>query len=150
MLSALIANHRIELIQYGLDGSGGTVLNVPSTDLTAVDHAIEFDFGVNGIGTLLGANSSSTIGDGYYEIALDLDGNGTFETALYFDRLFGDVNGDRTVDINDINTISAAMGQSGVGLLADVNGDGTVNANDRTLATRSKGRSLSSNLHLDA
>ncbi len=79
-----------------------------------------------------------------------------------FYRLLGDVNGDGTVDQNDLNEIAAARGeslsqiatatgQSATGLTPlsmDVNGDGSVNTTDLALATSSKGRSLGKNLTL--
>ena len=118
--------------------------------LSIVDHAIEFDFGARRHRhDLQSANASSTTGDGYYEIALDLAGDGTFSTDLYFYRLLGDVNGDGTVSDADITLITNALGSTGTGLNADVNGDTVVNATDRTLALRSKGRSIKSSLHLD-
>ena len=137
-------NDRIKLIRYGLDGSGGTQVSLAEL-LHAVDHVIEMDFGVSG----LGGNANSTAGDGYYAIDLDLDGNGSFETVQHFYRLLGDVNGDHVVDNTDIGIITLAFGQSGSGLEADANGDGVVNALDRTLAIRSRGRRLSDGLSLD-
>ena len=137
-------NDRIKLIRHGLDGSGGTQVSLANL-LQAVDHVIEFDFGANG----LGGNRNSTAGDGYYELDLDLEGDGSFETVRHFYRLLGDANGDHVVDSNDLSMITAAFGQSGTGLEADVNGDGVVNALDRTLAARSLGRRLASGLPLD-
>ena len=73
----------------------------------------------------------------------------------HFYRLLGDVNGDGTVDQNDLNEIAAARGQSvsqiatainqpASGLTAlsmDVNGDGSVNTTD--LAWRRSPRAIS-------
>ena len=147
-LGDLITGGRVRLVRHGLDGTGSQSVPLAGV-LRAIDHAIEFDFGVNGVGGASGGNGNSTIGDGYYEIGLDLDGNGTFETAEYFYRLLGDVNGDRTVNDTDLNLIVAAYGQTGAGLGADVNGDSQVAAYDRTVAARSKGRSLLGSLRLD-
>ena len=138
------SNDRIKLIRHGLDGSGGTQVSLANL-LQAVDHVIEFNFGASGIG----GNPNSTAGDGYYELDLDLEGDGSFETVRHFYRLLGDANGDHVVDSNDLSMITAAFGQSGTGLEADVNGDGVVNALDRTLAARSLGRRLASGLPLD-
>ena len=80
----------------------------------------------------------------------------------HFYRLLGDVNGDGTVDQNDLNEIAAARGQSltqiatainqpASGLTAlsmDVNGDGSVNTTDLALATKSKGNKLGTGLPL--
>ena len=111
---------------------------------TVVDHAIELDFGANGIGEVSGSNNT-TAADGYYELDITLpDG----QTAIHhFYRLLGDVNGDGLVDSNDLNEIAAAIGQSSpVGMTplnADMNGDGTVTSVDTLLASRSKGRASS-------
>ena len=64
------------------------------------------------------------VGDGYYAIELDLDGDGTFDTDRRFYRILGDVNADRIVDNLDLAAISAEMGRSGPRLEGDVNGDG--------------------------
>ncbi len=72
------------------------------------------------------------------------------------------MNGDGTVDQNDLNEIAVARGQSvsqiatAIGqpasgltpLSMDVNGDGTVNTTDLSLATKSKGNSLKNGLPL--
>ena len=113
---------------------------------TVIDHAIEIDFGAGGIG----GNPSTTAADGYYEVDIHLpDG----QTAVHhFYRLLGDVNGDGTVDENDLNAIAADIGQSSplgwTPLSADVTGGGMVTAFDFTLATRAKGHKLGSGLSL--
>src|SRR5262249_11240937 len=110
-----------------------------------IDQVIEFDFGPGGItGDPLG-----TAGDGYYEVQLDLDGNGSFETTRRFYRLLGDVNGGQKVDAAANNLIMAPLGSSGTHLDADVTGDGVVSALDRTIARRSRGRHLTGGLSLD-
>jgi hypothetical protein len=114
--------------------------------VAVIDHAIELDFGAGGIG----GNPNTTAADGYYEIDIKLPGGST--AVHHFDRLLGDVNGDGIVDSNDLNAIAADINdssQSGtMALNADVTGGGTVTAFDLTLATRSKGRRLSSGLSL--
>jgi hypothetical protein len=141
------SNDRIKLTKYDLNGNNPT--NVPLANvLSAIDHAIEFDFGVNGIG----GNRNSTAGDGYYKIDVDLNGDGTFDVDRRCYRLLGDVNGDRGVDNSDINAIAGAIssGQtSGPVLELDANGDVIINVVDMILATRSKGRKLASGLRID-
>jgi hypothetical protein len=147
-LQELIDDHRIRLVQHQLDGLSRTTdptIDLSTAKLTAIDHAIDVDFGAGGIG----GNPDSTAGDGYYEIDLDLDGTGAFATREFFYRLLGDVNGDGSVDANDLGLITASLGRVGVELLADVDGDGTVSALDRLLASRSRGRHLTSGLTLD-
>ncbi|HUT94316.1 MAG TPA: Ig-like domain-containing protein [Thermoguttaceae bacterium] len=143
-LADLITGDRVSLARYGLDGSGGTAVDVTGV-LSAIDNRIEFDFGEQGIG----GNRNSNVGDGYYEVSLDLDGNGSFETTRHFYRLLGDTNGDRVVDAVDIYSILHAYGSIGAGLEDDANGDGVVNALDRVLAMRAFGRALGAGLAID-
>jgi hypothetical protein len=110
--------------------------------LTALDHTIEINFGAAGIG----GSATSTTWDGYYE--LDININGSI-SKLYFYRLLGDVDGDQVVTDTDINLIAAAVGMANPNVNLDVNGDSLVNTTDKTLATSSKGRKLTSGLHLD-
>ena len=42
----------------------------------------------------IGGDAGSNAGDGYYDLALDLDGSGAFATERHFFRLLGDGNGD--------------------------------------------------------
>ena len=135
---------RVRLIGRGLDGSANVAIPI-ATKLKAIDKVLEFDFGPNGIT----GDSTSIVGDGYYEVQMDLDNNGTFETTKRFYRLLGDVNADQTVDDTDVIIITAALGNSGTNLDADVTGDGVVSAFDRTLARRARGRSLTGGLTLD-
>ena len=110
-----------------------------------IDHAIELDFGANGIG----GSPNTTAADGYYELDIKLP-NGT--TAVHhFYRLLGDVTGDGVVDNNDLNDDRRRdqprkPSRAWTPLNADVTGAGTVTALDLTLATRSKGRKLASGL----
>ncbi|HUT88817.1 MAG TPA: choice-of-anchor Q domain-containing protein [Thermoguttaceae bacterium] len=143
-LADLITEGRVTLTRHGLDGSGGTAVTLGGV-LSAVDNRIQFDFGPQGIG----GNRNSNVGDGYYQVALDLDDNGTFESTRHFYRLLGDVNGDRTVNSVDVYAILYAYGQSGSNLEEDANGDGCVNALDRVLAMRAVGRSLGAGLLID-
>ncbi len=129
-------NDRVQLRRFDLNGDGTGELISLAGKLHAVDRIFEFDFGPEGIG----GNRNTILGDGYYELLLDLNGDGDFETELNFHRLLGDVNGDRIVDDLDFAQILGALGQSGDNLDEDVNGDGVVNAQDRSLAVRSRGR----------
>ena len=86
--------------------------------------------------------------EGYYEMAFDLDGNGSLETIRHFHRLQGDVNGNGIIDDVDFAAIAAAFGKQGNDLNEDVNGDGVVNAADRTLAQRNRNRRVAAGLPL--
>ncbi len=127
--------------------------------LSVIDNAIEIDFGTGGIG----GNPNATAADGYYTLSFSPTGSQPGVAATHhFYRLLGDVNGDGTVDQNDLNEIAAARGQSvnqiatainqpASGLTAlsmDVNGDGSVNTTDLALATKSKGNKLGTGLSL--
>ena len=140
----LITYNRIQLTQYALDGSGGTPVSLAGV-MSASGNQITLDFGTLG----LGGNPNSTVGDGYYDLALDMDADGVFETHRHFYRLLGDVDGDRVVTVTDANLILAAYGHSGPNVNEDVNGDGVVNAADRTLTIRSLGRQLAGRLRID-
>ena len=149
----------LTLTQYNLNG-GGPPTPVPLKGLLdVIDNAIEIDFGTGGIG----GNPSTTSANGYYTLTFSPTGSqpGVGSTHHFY-RLLGDVNGDGTVDQNDLNEIAAARGQSvtqiatainqpASGLTAlsmDGNGDGSVNTTDLALATKSKGNSLGKNLPL--
>jgi hypothetical protein len=145
----------IQLYKYDLNGDDrgnhASQYAVPlvGVNVDVIDHAIELDFGANGIGATSGSNNT-TAADGYYELDVFLPSG---QTAVHhFYRLLGDVTGDGVVDQNDLNAIAAAIGQSSppgmTPLNADVNGDGLVTSLDKTLATRAKGHKLGSGLPL--
>ena len=140
-LMDLINNSRLQLTQFDLNGQNGSLKSFPTP--AVVGNRIRFDFGVQGIG----GNRNTNAGDGYYELAVDMDGNGSFETKNYFYRLLGDVNGDRKVDTTDSSLTLSAFGTTNPE--RDVNGDGFVNANDRTLVLRGLGRKLKESLLLN-
>ncbi len=138
----------IQLYQYDLndDASSKTAVSLSGVTVSVIDHAIELDFGANG----LGGGPNSTSADGYYELDINLPGGTT--AAHHFYRLLGDVTGDGTVDANDLNEIAAEVNLSNptgfAPLGADVTGAGTISALDLTLATRSKGHKLGTGLPL--
>ena len=121
-------------------------MSLSGVTVSIIDHAIELDFGANG----LGGSPSTTTADGYYELDIKLPGGAT--DVHHFYRMLGDVTGDGTVDNNDLNEIAAEINLSSpTGLAplgADVNGDGAVSALDLTLATRAKGHKLGLGLQL--
>jgi len=143
-LADLAGGGRVRLMRFGLNGSSGTSVSLHNVLQVDGDRLI-LDFGPQGIG----GNASSTSGDGYYQIGLDLDGNGSFETTRSFYRLLGDVNGDRTVNSRDLDMIRAAYGQSGSGLQTDVNASGTVDRADWSAAYRNRGKRLGTQLQVD-
>jgi hypothetical protein len=144
-LSAIVAtlndrdasNDRLRLTRFDLNGGNGVAVK-RSGKARVFGQSIALDFGAAGLS------------DGYYEIALDVDGDKSFEAVRHFYRLLGDVNGDRIVDDLDLAAIAAAVGRKGAGLDADANGDGLVSAKDQVLAAAAKGRRLAAGLGLDA
>ncbi|MCA9167759.1 MAG: tail fiber protein [Planctomycetales bacterium] len=141
-LADLIAGNRFQLTQFDLNGENGVVKTPPTP--VAVGNRLQFDFGVQGIG----GNMNSNVGDGYYEIALDMDHDGSFESTQHFYRLLGDVTGDGVVDAVDRSQVLAAQGMT-YSPENDVNGSGGVTLVDTTLVTRALGRSLKNGLALD-
>lgn len=146
-LASLISGGHVHLVKHALNVANpasdpNAVTIAPSAyALSVVDHAIEFSFGAAG----LGGNATSTFGDGYYEI--DIDGYGQ---PLFFDRLLGDVNGDGTVNSNDVNLVTQNMGVSIPGMVVNVEGDGSVTSADRTITLKARGHAVGPGLHLDA
>ncbi len=142
------ASPEIQLYQYDLndDASSKTAVSLSGVTALVIDHAIELDFGANG----LGGSPTTTAADGYYEIDIKLP-SGTTDVHNFY-RLLGDVTGDGTVDENDLNEIAAEINLSNAAgfapLGADVTGEGTITALDLTLATRAKGHKLKSDLSL--
>jgi hypothetical protein len=159
-VSDLITQGRITLIQHPLSGQiSANDPRIPlSGVLSAVDHAIDFDFGPNGLGGVSRANLSLNAywsalvgGDGYYEIDVDSNGDGQIEPGerFFFYRLLGDVNGDGTVDLSDSNQITSDLGLAGPLLNSDADGDQTVDTTDKALAIKSRGRSIAAGLRFD-
>ena len=143
-LSQLISEGRINLTRFTL--AGASPVNVARAGKLKVSgNRIIADFGTNGIG----GNRNTATGNGYYRFGVDADRNGTKETQKHFYRLFGDTNGDRTVNATDQANVNADRGKTGSNLRSDLNGDGFVNATDLTYVKAQLGRTLWSALPLD-
>ena len=140
-LMDLINNGRLQLTRFDLNGLNGSPMSLPPG--AVVGNNIRFDFGVQGIG----GNRNTNAGDGYYELGIDMDGNGSFESKKYFHRLLGDVNGDGVVSSSDKIQVLLASGSSSAE--SDVNGDGLVNILDTSLVSRAVGRKLKGGLFRD-
>jgi hypothetical protein len=141
-LDALISGGRVKLTRYGLDGVSSPLQVNLAGVVSHVGNSLAFNFGPQGIG----GNRNSNIGDGYYKLSVDQDGDGVYEATKTFYRLFGDANGDRSVDSLDVNLILANYAHQGTLQNADVNGDGIVNNTDRNYAQQMKGHKLASGL----
>jgi len=143
-LDNLAADNRVKLTRYELNGSGGATVSLAGA-VSVSGNQVSLNFGPKG----LGGEPTSTVGDGYYVLAFDINGDGAFETERRFYRLLGDVDGDRKVTAVDANLILASYRQSGANLPTDVTGDGVVNALDRMLTIRSLNRKLADGLLID-
>lgn len=131
-LQALIDNDRIQIERFDLDDNtpdAGTGSLVSPTSASVNGNAIKLDFGSTGLG------GSGRNGNGFYRIAIDVDGDGLFDDAAFeFFRLWGDSNGDGEVTNADRTATE------------DVNGDGRVNSRDRSVYRRERGRKLHNDL----
>ena len=143
-LSQLISEGRINLTRYGLGGLNPVNVSIVGK-LKVSGNRIIADFGSNGIG----GNRNTTAGNGYYDFGVDADRNGSKETHKRFYRLFGDTNGDRTVNATDQANVNADRGKTGSNLRSDVNGDGIVNTTDLNYVKAQLGKSLNGALPLD-
>jgi hypothetical protein len=140
---ALLQNpSRVKLTKADLNGVGSAsvslagFLSVPTGQST-----LAVNFGTIGLGN--SRNTSSA--DGYYTLGVDLDGNGSFETNLFFFRLFGDTNGDKEVNATDQSAVLAGC-TAAYNVNLDLNGDGVVNTSDFTYVKKNVGRKLKSTL----
>jgi hypothetical protein len=118
-LADLIAGSRIQVEKFALNNASptqGTGTLVDFSSASVQGNSITLDFGAGGIG------GSGNTGNGFYRIALDLDGDGQFDDGHFeFFQLWGDSNGDGMVDIADRIVTE------------DINGDGVINARDRAI-----------------
>ena len=138
--------NRVRLTKADLSGGGSTILPLASFISVATGSStLAIDFGTVGLGN----SRNSTAADGYYTLGVDLDGNGTFETNLFFYRLFGDTNGDREVTAADQSAVLAAC-TAAYNVNLDLNGDGVVNTSDYTYVKKNVGRKLKSALIVTA
>ncbi|MEZ6125358.1 MAG: hypothetical protein R3C49_19590 [Planctomycetaceae bacterium] len=98
-LQDLIDNNRIQVERFALDDNSptaGTGTLISPTAAATNGNAIKLDFGSTGLG------GSGRAGNGFYRIAIDLDGDGLFDDARFeFFRLWGDSNGDGQVTTAD-------------------------------------------------
>lgn len=148
------SNDRLTLRRYDVDG-GGTPFVVPIEGIVSSDdHTVTITFGNEGISAAehtavggSGAASSNHIGDGYYVLEIDLDGNTNNgnEALLTFYRLLGDTNGDLVVDGIDlqfaIDNLGAPAPNAG-----DVDGDGDVDVIDRIIISGCQGNQINPDL----
>jgi titin len=142
-LDAMLATGRVVVERFAIDATSvvpGTGTVVSGAALTRDGNKLKLDFGMTGLGGL------REIGNGFYRIRLDIDGNGSFanaaDRAFQFHRLFGDANGDGRVDSVDTDIVTSQIGLKGSSLDGDLDGNGVVNSTDRLFSTQQRGRKL--------
>ncbi|QDU26113.1 Cadherin domain protein [Anatilimnocola aggregata] len=143
-LADIVSQGRLSLTRFSTTGTAGVNVSL-ANKARVVGNRVVLDFGAQGIG----GNRNSAVGDGYYRVRVDTDGDRVQETAQQFYRLFGDTDGNRTVNNTDVNNVNANFGRTGVNNNADINGDGVVNTLDRTYVRSRVGRSISASLPLN-
>ena len=141
--SALLATGRVAVERFSISAASaaaGTGSAVTGYSVATSGNNLKLDFGASGIG------GQQQNGDGFYRVRLDVNGNGVFtdsgDAAFEFFRLYGDANGNGTVDVADTNLISSQVGRSGANLDGDIDGNGLVTITDRTHSIRQRGRKL--------
>ena len=125
----------IKLTRYDINGQNPTVVTLTGLITISGNH-VTIDFGMNGIG----GNRLSNAGDGTYRLAMDLNGDGSFSTMIQFTRLYGDVNGDGSVDATDLSLFQAYLKTKN--LNGDINGDSFVDTRDQTAIALAQGRKI--------
>jgi hypothetical protein len=140
---ALLNNpSRVKLTKADLNGVGSAAVSLAGfLSVPTGQSTLAVNFGTVGLGN----SRNTTTADGYYTLGLDLDGNGTFETNLFFFRILGDTNGDKEVTLADQNAVLAGC-QQPYNVNLDLNGDGVVNTSDFQYVKKSVGRKLKSTL----
>ena len=141
--TALLSSGRIAVERFDISATSinaGTGVAVAGFSTSQTANKLKLDFGIDGLG------GTFQNGDGFYRVRLDLNGNGLFtdsgDASFEFFRLFGDANGNGTVDIADTNLVTGQVGRAAANLDGDIDGNGTVNATDRLYTIRQRGRKL--------
>ncbi|OYP36019.1 hypothetical protein CGZ80_09700 [Rhodopirellula sp. MGV] len=141
------ANDRIRLNRFDNDGLGPAVPVDLQGRVSSIDQVMAIDFGSGGIG----GDGNSAVGNGYYRLEIDLDGDGVIATdaeTLAFYRLLGDADGNRTVDYYDVSPIVQHFGATG-STDGDLNGDEITNYDDYYRIAENLGQSVDGSLDLD-
>jgi len=141
--SAIVSSgSRLTLTRSDLDGNNATAVSL-SGFVSAVGGRIALNFGTVGIGNA----RNTSLADGYYTLAVDLDNDGQKEAEFAFFRLFGDLNGDRQVNSTDLAIANNGV-RSAYSAEADANGDGFVTSADVLYVQRTLNRRLRNGLWL--
>ncbi len=114
----LAANSRLRVERFAVNASpadAGTGAIVNGVSAVSNGNSIRLNFGAGGLGGVKAA------GDGFYRVLLDMDGDGQFDDGHFeFFRLFGDTDGNGSVETSDQ-----------LGISEDINGDGRIDSRDR-------------------
>ena len=141
--SAIVSSaSRLTLTRSDLDGNNATAVSL-SGFVSAVGGRIALNFGTVGIGNA----RNTSLADGYYTLAVDLDNDGQKEAEFAFFRLFGDLDGDRQVNSTDLAIANNGV-RSAYSAEADANGDGFVTSADVLYVQRTLNRRLRNGLWL--
>jgi surface-anchored protein len=143
VLTGLLSSGRIEVTKFDLNGENPFLLAASAFLASLNGTRIKLDFGTEGIG----GSRNTNMGNGYYRIDIDLNGDSTADSFRYFYRLLGDINGDRQVNATDRSLVMAASGSTNPE--RDANGDGIVNSVDFSLTSRAINRKLKDGLWVD-
>ncbi len=141
-LQNLLTNNRVRIERFSLDASDVTIGMGATVSLGSASingNIIQLNFGAQGIG----GNRSTDAGNGFYRISIDTDGDGDFDDQHFeFFRLFGDADGNGTVNAADSTLINGQFGRTGTNLDGDIDGDRRVSVFDRLYASRNVGKKL--------
>ncbi len=151
------AGTRVQIEKFAINAanvSAGTGTIISGYTPSLAGNKLKLDFGTNG----LGGSKTTTAGDGFYRIRLDLNGNGQFDDvadqAYEFHRLLGDADGNGLVNVDgngvfntlDTNVVDSLMGRVGTNLDGDLDGSGAVNIIDKSYTARQRGRGLTATM----
>ncbi len=132
-----LAANALTLALHGSVNGGGPVGTLPTITWTTSDGGLTYLATFSGAGV-----TGSSIADGVYDLtlhsALIQDGNGLIlgggDQVLTFFRLYGDINGDASVNLTDYrqfkNAYLSSVGDSNYIAGFDTNGDGGINLTD--------------------
>ncbi len=148
---AIASASRYENPRSALNGKGSGELLTLSADQFRYDAATRtLTWALDAV-----AGGTAPLADGYYEwqvygsLVTDTAGNKLNDgrmTTRPFHRLFGDLNGDGTVDTADQARVNAALGSRPGSVAwdpdADLDGDGIVTARDRKLLAQAIGKKV--------
>ena len=131
-------NPQIKIWHNGMDGLLKKKVGINGR-FYVKDKTISIDF-YKKLG--FGPRSNGLRPEGVYELEFDLDNDSNYETTKKFHILFGDIDGSKTVDQNDITEIRKLFGNKGRYVAGDLNQNGIVDVLDEHLVFKALGKSI--------